>query len=225
MAGYYQEHLSGIRLQKVYELASPRIRQYLDAELRHVVEGVRGRRRVLELGCGYGRALKEVAPHVHHAVGCDTAASSLHLGAVFLRGVRNCDLVRANAIRTGFQDGSFDGVLCIQNGISAFRESPSSLVAEAARITREGGVILFSSYSPRIWDARLEWFRAQARAGLVGELDEQRTKDGTIVCKDGFRSFAMSGEGFSTLFEGVGQHARITEVDTSSVFAEVVKGR
>jgi 2-polyprenyl-6-hydroxyphenyl methylase/3-demethylubiquinone-9 3-methyltransferase len=223
MAGYYREHLSGARLERVYALASPRIRQYLHAELGHVVEIVEGKRHVLELGCGYGRALREVAPHVGRAVGCDVALLSLRHAKSFLRGMKNCDLFRMNAARSGFRSNSFDGVVCIQNGISAFGVSPLALLAEAVRVSKEGGVILFSSYSPQIWDARLEWFREQAGAGLVGEIDEHETQPGTIVCKDGFRSSTVGGARFSSLFDQLGQHAVITEVDHSSVFAQVVK--
>lgn len=223
MAGYYREHLSGTRLELVYDLASPRIRQYLDAELDHVVEAVGGKTRVLELGCGYGRALRAIAPRVGTAVGCDVAPLSLRRAKSFLRELTNCELSRMDASRLGFRENSFDAVVCIQNGISAFGVSPSELLREALRVSRKDGVLLFSSYSPQIWNSRLEWFREQARAGLVGEIDEGQTQPGTIVCKDGFRSSTVSGRDFSILFDQLGQDARIIEVDGSSVFAHVIK--
>jgi len=223
MAGYYPKHLSGARLREVYELASPRVRQYLRAEIGHVVESVTGLDRLLELGCGYGRALKEIAPHVGRAVGADVSHETVQYGTLILRGVPNCDLVCMDAARTGFHDSSFDAVICIQNGISAFGVSRSALLAEAVRTAKSGGRILFSTYSPRIWADRLDWFRAQSRAGLVGELDERHSTAGTIVCRDGFRSETVSGREFSKLFRKVGQRARINEIDGSSVFAEVVK--
>lgn len=224
MADYYSKHLSGSRLQEVYEIASPRIRQYLDAELRHVTDLVKGRDKVLDLGCGYGRVLKEMAPHVGRMVGCDVSRSTLAYARSFLQAVENYDLVRMTADRTGFRENSFDGVVCVQNGISAFGVNPTSLVAEAVRVSREGGLIVFSGYSPRIWEVRLEWFRAQSRAGLVGQIDERLSRGGTIVCKDGFRSTTVTGPDFSTLFRKAGQRARILEIDESSIFAEVVKG-
>jgi hypothetical protein len=46
--------------------------------------------------------------------------------------------------------------------------------------------VLFSSYSPRFWDPRLEGCRIQAEHGVVGEIDEDATGNGVIVCKDGF---------------------------------------
>jgi len=223
MAGYYSKHLSGARLEEVYELASPRIRRYLRAEISHVVDLVTGMDRVLELGCGYGRALKEIAPHVKRAFGVDVSLPSVEYATSFLRGVANADLACMDAVRTGFRDNSFDAVICLQNGISAFGVSRPTLLAEAVRLARPRGLVLFSSYSPGIWDARLDWFRAQSKAGLVGELDEARCRAGTIVCKDGFQSGTVSGGEFSRLFRSIGQTPRIHEIDESSVFGEVVK--
>ena len=225
MGSYYEDRLFGSRLEQVYDLASRRIHQYLDAEVHYVVENVQGSTRVLELGCGYGRAMKEVAPHVTRLVGNDISRGSLDLAASHLRYFRNCDLVRMDASRLAFRDGTFDAVFCIQNGISAFGRDRHQLVEEAVRVAKDGGAILFSSYSPRIWADRLEWFRAQSKAGLLGELDESRTKDGTIVCKDGFRASTVGDDEFRALFAELGLEATICEVDGSSVFARAVKKR
>ena len=90
-------------------------------------------------------------------------------------------------------------------------------------MVKDGGVVLFSSYSPKVWEARLEWFRRQSLFGLVGEIDEERTCDGTIVCKDGFRATTVGGDEFVELFGDLGLDASIIEVDESSVFCRVVK--
>jgi len=223
VSSYYADRLFGEKLQRVYDLASPRIRQYLDAETRFVIQAVEGARSVLELGCGYGRAMREVAPHVTRIVGIDISRGSLELAASHLRSFRNCELVRMDASRLALRDGAFDAVFCIQNGISAFGTDRRRLVAEAVRVTKDGGVVLFSSYSPRIWPDRLEWFRAQSRAGLLGELEESQTRDGTIVCKDGFRASTVGEEEFRGLFRATGLAPSIHEVDGSSVFAKAEK--
>ena len=224
MRDYYGNLLAGERLLRCYELAPPRIRRYLDAELRFVVDRVRGSRRVLELGCGYGRVMKRLSRIADTVVGCDTSQESLLYAKSFLAPRRNCVLIRANAAQTAFRPGSFDATLCVQNGISAFAVDRPQLVTEAARITKDGGQILFSSYSPRIWEERLLWFREQAREGLVGPIDESRTGDGTIVCTDGFRATTVDGAEFVRLFEGIGLRATLREVDGSSLFCFAVKG-
>ncbi|HYA70749.1 MAG TPA: class I SAM-dependent methyltransferase [Thermoplasmata archaeon] len=223
MGGYYRDHLLGSDLQRVYEIASPRIRQYLRAEIQHVVERVRGSGRVLELGCGYGRVLGEIAPHVGRAIGVDIARENLRAAQSHLRALPNCDLVLMDAVALGFPDAELDATICVQNGISAFRVDPLRLVAEAIRVTKEGGRILFSTYSSRIWADRLEWFRSQANAGLVGAIDESQTREGIIVCRDGLRLTTASPDVLRALFADLGQSARVYEIDDSSVFVEVTK--
>ncbi len=223
MGSYYEEKLSGERLRQCYELAPPRIRRYLDAEIAFVADQVRGATRVLELGCGYGRVLREIASGASHVVGCDISQSSLALARSFLRPHGGTVLVRADAARLPFRTGSFDAVLCVQNGVSAFDTDRPQLASEAARVTRAGGRILFSSYAPGIWNERLNWFRAQARAGLLGPIDEDKTGDGTIVCTDGFRAVTVDGAEFEHLFAGLGRSVEIREVDESSLFCIVVR--
>jgi len=94
-------------------------------------------------------------------------------------------------------------------------------VHEAVRVTRPGGLLLFSSYSGRFWNERLDWFRAQAADGLVGEIDAAATRDGTIICKDGFRAGTMSPGGFEALCDALALEGRTIEVDGSSLFLEI----
>ncbi len=223
MRDYYEHRLAGERLLKCYELASPRIRRYLDAEIQFVAERVRGVRRLLELGCGYGRVMKRLSPLAAQVVGCDTSQESLMYARSYLAPSENCSLVRANAARMGFRTGGFDATICVQNGISAFSVDPRALVSEAARVTRPGGQTLFSTYSPEIWEERLAWFRAQARAGLVGPIDERRTRDGTIVCTDGFRASTIEAGDFQRLFEDLNLKPALHTVDASSLFCVAVK--
>ena len=225
MGRYYPDRLFGAKLARVYDLASPRILRYLAAEVRYVVDNVEGMGRVLELGCGYARAMREVAPHVTRIAGIDISRESLRLAEVHLHPYRNCDLLQMDASRLAFPKGTFDAVICIQNGLSAFGRDRHRLVAEAVRVVRDGGLMLFSSYSPRFWADRLAWFRAQSREGLLGEIDESQTSEGTIVCKDGFRAGTVGEDEFRALFREQGLVASIHEIDESSVFARTSKSK
>jgi len=220
---YYKERLSANKLLRCYEIASPRIKQYLDAEIRFVVSNLHGGDLVLELGCGYGRVMKAVSQFVSWVVGNDISRGSLELARSYMEDCRNCAVFLGDASRLSFCSCVFDVVFCVQNGISAFGVDKKRLVGESVRVTKDDGVILFSSYSPKIWDARLEWFREQSRFGLLGEIDEEKTCDGTIVCRDGFRATTVSGDEFVELFGEFGLDASIVEVDESSVFCKVVK--
>jgi 2-polyprenyl-6-hydroxyphenyl methylase/3-demethylubiquinone-9 3-methyltransferase len=218
---YYAKKLSAERLRKVYDVASPRVRQYLAEEIRFVLHRIEPGALVLELGCGYGRVLERLASGTKRIIGIDTSWESLKMAAE--DGRRTFGLVQMNAVALGFAGGTFDLVACIQNGISAFKVSPLDLMREAVRVTRPGGRVLFSSYSEKFWPHRLEWFREQARQGLLGEIDEEATGHGVIVCKDGFRATTFSPDDFLDLASRLDLSADILEVDQSSLFCEIIR--
>lgn len=221
---YYRDKLAAERLRRVYEVASPRVKQYLRAEVNHVLSRIEHGSAVLELGCGFGRILPDLAARAGQVVGIDNSLSSLELAADTVGDLENCVLACTNAGQLAFADETFDLVVCIQNGISAFHVDQRTLVSEALRVTRAGGRTLFSSYSARFWDHRLAWFRRQAAEGLLGEIDEDATGDGVIVCKDGFTATTVSADDFRRLIEGIEAAVVISEVDESSIFCEIVRG-
>ncbi len=218
---YYSGHLFGEKLKRCYDIAPPRVRQYLEAEITYTVGEVNGMGVVLELGCGYGRVMERVCSSVGSVVGIDTSGGTLQFGSEYLKELQNCYLVQMNVVELGFASGVFDAVLCIQNGLSAFHVDSKQVVKEAVRVTRRGGLLLFSSYSPKFWEHRLEWFRLQSKEGLVGEIDEEKTKVGKIVCKDGFTATLVGEKQFLKLFMSDRTRVDMVEVDESSVFARV----
>jgi 2-polyprenyl-6-hydroxyphenyl methylase/3-demethylubiquinone-9 3-methyltransferase len=221
---YYAKKLSGERLRACYEIASQRVRQYLQAEIDHVLDRLHPYDTVLELGCGYGRVALELAKKASQVVGIDTATESLSLGSRLTGPDRQCKFVAMDATAMGFPDDRFDVVLCVQNGICAFAVDQACLVREAVRVCRPGGRILFSSYAERFWPHRLEWFEHQAAHGLLGEIDLESSGNGVIVCKDGFRAGFMRPSDFQELWASCGLTPEIVEVDASATFCESVIG-
>jgi 2-polyprenyl-6-hydroxyphenyl methylase/3-demethylubiquinone-9 3-methyltransferase len=177
----------------------------------------------LELGCGYGRALQWLAPKARKTVGIDTSLSSLALADENSKKTKSFSLIAMDVVRMGFQDEVFDCVVCIQNGISAFHVDPKELIRESLRITKKGGKVLFSTYSPRFWDHRLEWFRKQSEEGLLGEIDREKTRNGNIVCKDGFKATAIKPDDFINLTWEQNVDVYLEEVNGSSLFCELRK--
>ena len=220
MSGYYETRVAGARLDRCYEIATPRVRRYLQAEIDLLRERLSPGDRLLELGCGTGRILLAVAPRAAEAHGIDTSQASLRLAAARAGG--SVRLAAMDATAMGFPAGSFDLVACLQNGVCAFHVDRGRLIRKAARVARPGGTLLFSTYAERFWEPRLEWFRLQAEEGLIGPLDEEASRSGTIVCADGFTSESMTPEELRDLAAGIPGRADIREVDGSSLVCEII---
>ncbi len=221
MGGYYVEKLSGTRLRRCYEIASSRVKQYLEAEIQFVIRRLENTDSVLELGCGYGRVAFRLAEAAKSVVGIDTATESLVLARQLSGSSSRCEFLEMDAADLKFSESEFDEVVCIQNGICAFGVDRELLLRQALRVTQPGGHVLFSTYSERFWSDRLHWFEAQAAAGLLGEIDYMKTGNGEIVCKDGFRTSTVTPEEFRSFGVGLGLNPEVTEVDGSSVFWEI----
>jgi len=231
MEDYYAEHLAAEKLRRCYEIAPPRVRQYLRAELDFALGFIHANDSVLDLGCGYGRTLPDLAARAAEVSAIDNAPASVTLARQTVAGLANVEVLEMDAGALQFADGRFDVVLCLQNGISAFHRDPGTLMLEALRVCRPntlggvplggcqpGGVVLFSTYAERFWPQRLEWFQLQAEEGLLGEIDWQRTGNGHITCKDGFTATTFSPDQFRTLASNLPAELTLTEVDESSLF-------
>ncbi len=217
---YYSDKLSAGNLKRCYEIAPARVKQYLEAEIEHVVEKINPSDTVLELGCGYGRILEKLCMKAQQVYGIDTSLSSLMLANLEKKSNRHLFLM--DAVALGFRKDVFDIVICIQNGISAFNVDRLELIREGIRVARSGGIVLFSSYSEKFWNDRLAWFELQAKEGLLGKIDHHRTGDGVIVCKDGFKATTVSPAEFISLTSRLDVRADIIEVDQSSLFCEIL---
>lgn len=223
----YRTDLAAERLRRVYEVAPPRVLRYLAAEIAHVRAVLCPAHRVLDLGAGYGRAALALAGAARSIVAVDHAGASLALGRALAAAAPLGSRVRFAAMdcgRLAFPAATFDVVICVQNGLSAFGLEPEALLREAARVARRGACLLFSTYAERFFPERLEWFEAQAAAGLLAPIDRARTGGGVIACADGFRSRSFTARELEKFAAAAGLEGRTCEVDGSSLFLEVVAG-
>lgn len=220
---YYSKNLNANKLQECYRIAPSRIQQLLAAEIDFILKKLSESDLVLDLGCGYGRVAIELAKKAQKIIGIDISQENIELAERMYRQVGNLEFYKMNAVELSFPAEMFDVTICVQNGISSFKEDPHLLLKEALRVTKKGGVLLFSSYSDKIWEDRLDWFRIQADEKLLGEIDDEQTKNGIIVCKDGFKAITYSANDFLKLASGFNVDVHICEVDNSTVFCEMKK--
>lgn len=221
MNDYYSKQLSANKLKRCYNIASPRIKQYLEAEIQFVLEQIKPSDKVLELGCGYGRVLKRIAEKASKVIGIDTSSESIQLAEKYLQDYTNIELFQMNAKSMDFKEQSFDVVIGIQNSISAFKVKPEELTKESLRVTKQNGKVIFSSYSDKIWQERLAWFVEQSKEGLLGEINFKKTGNGVIICNDGFKATTFTKSNFKKLLTKLKLKGTIIEIDNSSIFCVI----
>lgn len=220
---YYAQRLNAERLYGVYDTAIPRVARYLSKEIDFVKSYLHGSGSLLELAAGYGRILKELAPFAGSVTGIDISDGNVRFGMEYLKDVPNAELKVMDVHEMDY-DREFDVVICLQNGLSAVKaERPEELVAKSLRALKSGGRAFFSTFHADFWETRVQWFKEQADKGLLGELDMEKTKDGVIVCRDGFRADTFKPEDFERLGRASGLKWELAEVDNSSLFLVLEK--
>lgn len=223
MKNYYSDKLNSNKLQHCYDIAPDRVKQFLEEEIIFVLKKINRNDVVLDLGCGYGRVSTRLIEKAKHVIGIDISEENIRLANSKYKYSESIDYFVMDASELKFSDDFFDVTICVQNGISAFKIDPKRLISEALRVTKKTGIVLISSYSEHFWDQRLKWFQKQASEGLIGEIDYNLTREGTIVCKDGFRAITYTNNDFMELATNFNVDIKIYEVDNSSVFCEMKK--
>ena len=126
-------------------------------------------RDVLECGCGTGLILERVARFARRAAGIDLSPGMLELARS-----RGLDVREGSVTALPFDDATFD-VTCSFKVLAHVPDIGKAL-AEMARVTRPGGVILAEFYNP--WS-----FRGLAkRLGPAGAISE-RTKESAVFTR------------------------------------------
>jgi len=222
---YYAKNLNARRLYDVYQTKCPEVKAYFDAEISFVKNRLNGTEQVLEMGAGYGRIMKELASNCKSIIGVDISGDNVAFGQDYLYDMPNAELIvmDVHKIEPGTFESSFDAVLCLQNALSSMKVEPFSFVDKVMALLAPGGSAWISSYSEKFWPHRLAWFQEQAEKGLLGEIDLEQTKDGVIVCKDGFRAVTHSQEQLSEIGRASGYPYKVQEVNESSVFLLITK--
>lgn len=109
------------------------------------VELVQGRcagKEVLEVGCGTGMILREIAPVAERAVGIDISPGMLEQAKA-----RGLDVLEGSATDLPFEDDSFDVVYSFK--VLAHVEEIERALSEVGRVLRPGGVATLEFYNPR----------------------------------------------------------------------------
>jgi ubiquinone/menaquinone biosynthesis C-methylase UbiE len=100
-------------------------------------------RELLDIGCGSGRLTLPMHRAGHTVTGLDFSPAAL---ASFRRQSEDVPLVRGDATRLPFADGSFDGVIAIQ---SFDYLEHARFLAECHRVLRRDGLLIFDALNRR----------------------------------------------------------------------------
>ena len=92
---------------------------------------------IADLGCGTGRTVRDLAPHVKRVIGVDASGQMLKAARKRLGGVKNVELRQGELAALPIADATCDAALCVL--ALSYVEDPAAVVREMARILKPGG--------------------------------------------------------------------------------------
>jgi SAM-dependent methyltransferase len=124
---------------------------------------------LLDVGTGTGRMAELFAARASHVTGLDNSPEMLRIARARLQHLPadSHDLVQGDFTALPFADASFDTVLFHQ--VLHYAQEPDAVLAEAARVTREGGRIAVVDFAAH----DREELRSQHAHARLGFSDEQ----------------------------------------------------
>lgn len=124
----------------------PQMQEYFDREREYLLELVAPHEAVLDVGCGNGRNLKDIASHVRLAIGIDSDAEMIDAARVNLAGLQNVELYNEDFFVMDFPE-QFDLTLCTYNTIGSpfvHAYKREAFVRKMAEATKAGGNVVIT---------------------------------------------------------------------------------
>lgn len=206
MGSKYRHHMQNPQVKQFYEsydfekmiTGGPpeQIQKFLDGEVTFLEQHLPPGKRVLEVGCGYGRLLEVLGKNAKLAVGIDFSAPLLNRAKANLAPMENVELHLMHAERMEFEDESFDAVLCLDATFGNMPGIEEEVIAQMIRVCKRGGEVIISVFSEEAKDVQIVNYN---RIGLTGIQD-----DGCAIhTAEGFYSRRFSKDELRRLFRGL----------------------
>jgi ArsR family transcriptional regulator len=122
---------------------------------------------LLDIGTGTGRMLEILGPQVGQAMGIDQSREMLAVARVNLEqaGLSNGIVRLGDMYQLPLGDASFDAVVIHQ--VLHYADRPATVIAEAARVLRRGGILVIVDFAPHT----LEYLREDHAHRRLGFAD------------------------------------------------------
>jgi len=192
------------------------IQEFLDGETNFIKKQIVSNKKILEIGCGYGRLLGILSEKAKEVVGIDFSKRMVDLAKEKLSSKSNVFVKLMEADKLGFKDESFDYVVCLDNTFGNMPDIELDVLKEMARACKKGGCMIVSVFSENAEDVQFENY---ARIGLKNIKDDGNA----IHTEEGFYSRRFSKDELVKLFEKIGLECKVIKICPVNYVAYAVK--
>ncbi len=153
--------------------------------------------KVLEVGCGDGRSIKDILDLTQNIVAVDNDQKAVDDAKANFKQYSKIKILLAEAIKLPFENNSFDFVLCLTT-FANFGDDKYGALEEMKRVLKKKGNIIISVFSEDALEERMKIYKH-----LKVPIKEV-TKSGKVAFEGGITSEQFSEKELNQIFSSVG---------------------
>jgi 2-polyprenyl-6-hydroxyphenyl methylase/3-demethylubiquinone-9 3-methyltransferase len=204
--------LTSIELFKQLDKTLFGFSDWTTCEVRYINEIIRHDARLLDVGCGWGREVKGIAPLCDTVIGIDIDAIELKQAKNYLGQLPNVILSQQDARFTAFHDNEFDVVVSVGNTFGNLEDAKENVLSEMLRIVKQDGWIFLSVFAKQST-------RERATAYSNIGLEITNVRDGKIYFSDGYMSEGFQEDELERLFSEFDLECEFVKIGYIGLFA------
>lgn len=203
--------------EKVLKINPPSFKIWFEKENLYLRKIITKNSVVLDVGCGLGKNIKEIANFAERVVGIDNDELFFKETEKNLLEFKNVEVFLEDARKMHFKNNTFDYTVCMGDTFGNFGLNKVKILKEMKRVTKNGGKIIVSVYSEEALPERLKVYKK------IGLPITKINKDGTVIAKGGIISEQFSKEKLKDIFNKADLSVKITRLGPIACLCEASK--
>jgi len=131
---------------RIFDNLPDSYKKWIDEERVFLRNNIKRDSKILEVGCGDGRSLKDIVDITQDIIGIDIDEKAIICAKENLKKYPKVKIIRANGKKIPFDNSTFDFVLCMTSFVN-FDKDKYKILDEMRRILKDNGKIIMSVFN------------------------------------------------------------------------------
>lgn len=181
------------------------LKEFFQKDIEYI-QKMKKQEKVLEVGCGFGRLLRELSKKSEKVVGIDFSDLQLDQAKINLADCKKVSLVKMKAENLGFQNDFFNTTICMNSSLGNMPGIEEKVLEEMVRVTKPKGTIVIRVFADSE-EVKKAQFQNYQRLGMTNIKDDGRA----VRTDEGFYSRRFKKEELINMFKTLGLEYKITK--------------
>jgi ubiquinone/menaquinone biosynthesis C-methylase UbiE len=144
--------------EKVLQDPSPAYQEFFEAESSYILDNIPMDSKVVDVGCGNGRNIEIILQKTKNITGIDTDERIVRETQDRFKDLGSVKILEGDASHIPLESNLFD-VVTLLVVLMNLDQGKQSFFNEAARILKNGGILIVSTYSEYAFDERMRAYK------------------------------------------------------------------